>query len=84
MQTIEFFAEPENGFFKIPEQYLNDILGKVKIIIISQPDKSEAELRPISNFKVLRPFGLCAGEFTVPDDFDAPLPEAIIQEFYGE
>jgi len=29
----------------------------------------------------LRPFGLCAGEFTVPDDFDAPLPENIIQEF---
>ena len=23
----------------------------------------------------LRPFGLSAGEFTVPDDFDAPLPE---------
>ena len=23
----------------------------------------------------LRPFGLCAGEFRVPDDFDAPLPE---------
>lgn len=27
--------------------------------------------------KQLRPFGLCAGEFTVPDDFDAPLPEDI-------
>jgi len=23
----------------------------------------------------LRPFGLSAGEFTVPDDFDAPLSE---------
>lgn len=28
-----------------------------------------------------RPFGLCAGEFSVPDDFDAPLPEEILQEF---
>ncbi len=32
-----------------------------------------AELRPIISSKQLRPFGLCAGEFTVPDDFDAPL-----------
>ena len=22
-----------------------------------------------------RPFGLCAGQFQVPDDFDAPLPD---------
>jgi len=30
-----------------------------------------------------RPFGLCKGEFYVPDDFDAPLPEYIIKEFEG-
>jgi hypothetical protein len=28
-----------------------------------------------------RPSGLCAGEFVVPDDFDAPLPEDILREF---
>lgn len=28
-----------------------------------------------------RPFGLCAGEFVVPDDFDAPLPEDFLQDF---
>jgi hypothetical protein len=33
--------------------------------------------------KVLRPFGLCAGEFTVPEDFDAPLPEDILKTFEG-
>ena len=32
----------------------------------------------------LRPFGLCAGEFTVPDDFDDPLPEHLIEEFEGK
>jgi antitoxin (DNA-binding transcriptional repressor) of toxin-antitoxin stability system len=31
----------------------------------------------------LRPFGLCAGQFTVPDDFDDPLPEEVIQDFEG-
>jgi len=30
-----------------------------------------AEIRPIASSKKLRAFGLCAGEFTVPDDFDA-------------
>jgi len=29
----------------------------------------------------LRPFGLCAGEFVVPDDFDAPLPEDMLNAF---
>jgi hypothetical protein len=28
-----------------------------------------------------RPFGLCAGTFTVPDDFDAPLPDDIVTTF---
>jgi hypothetical protein len=46
--------------------------------------KPVAELRPIFSSPItLRPFGLCAGEFTVPDDFDDPLPEEIIQEFEG-
>ena len=44
-----------------------------------------AELRPITpSSKQLRPFGLCAGEFTVPDDFDAPLPEEILNAFEGK
>jgi hypothetical protein len=30
-----------------------------------------------------RPFGLCAGQFTVSDDFDAPLPDDILREFEG-
>jgi hypothetical protein len=32
----------------------------------------------------LRPFGLCVGEFRVPDDFDASLPEEIIGQFEGK
>ena len=31
-----------------------------------------------------RPFGLCAGEFTVPADFDEPLPEEILSAFEGK
>jgi antitoxin (DNA-binding transcriptional repressor) of toxin-antitoxin stability system len=31
-----------------------------------------------------RPFGLCAGRFSVPDDFDRPLPEDILKQFEGQ
>jgi|688.fasta_scaffold116376_2 hypothetical protein len=37
-----------------------------------------------SSSKQLRPFGLCAGEFTVPNDFDAPLPEDLLSAFEGK
>lgn len=52
--------------------------------VILRAGKPMAEIKPITSSKPLRPFGLCAGEFTVPDDFDAPLPENIIQEFEGQ
>lgn len=35
----------------------------------------------VQTIKNLRPFGLCTGEFTVPEDFDAPLPESNIEDF---
>ena len=43
-----------------------------------------AEVRPVTTpANELRPFGLCAGQFVVPPDFDAPLPEKILDEFEG-
>jgi prevent-host-death family protein len=51
-------------------------------IIITQAGKPLAEIKPIIlDSEEKRPFGLCAGEFTVPDDFDAPLSEEILEEF---
>jgi hypothetical protein len=35
----------------------------------------------MAHAKVLRPFALCAGEFKVPEDFDAPLPEDTLHSF---
>ncbi len=49
--------------------------------IIVKSGKPLAEIKPITPATGLRPFGLCAGEFIVPDEFDAPLPENIIREF---
>lgn len=55
-----------------------------KTLVIVRLDKPIAELKPIANSKQLRPFGLCTGEFTVPDDFDDPLPEDLLSAFEGK
>jgi antitoxin (DNA-binding transcriptional repressor) of toxin-antitoxin stability system len=53
-------------------------------IVIVRDQKPVAELKPIPPASTtLRPFGLCKGEFCVPDDFDAALPEDILSQFEG-
>jgi antitoxin (DNA-binding transcriptional repressor) of toxin-antitoxin stability system len=54
-------------------------------LLVVRSDKPVAELRPVAKefARQRRPFGLCAGEFTVPNDFDAPLPEEILADFEG-
>lgn len=67
-----------------PLKYLRQVEEGETLVII-RSDQPIAELRPITQSnKQLRPFGLCAGEFTVPDDFDAPLPEDLISAFEGK
>jgi antitoxin (DNA-binding transcriptional repressor) of toxin-antitoxin stability system len=52
--------------------------------VIVKAGKPMAEIKPPLPLAMsLRPYGLCAGEFTVPDDFDAPLSESVISEFEG-
>lgn len=42
---------------------------------------TKAKLNQQAIANQLRPIGLCAGEFTVPDDFDDPLPAEILELF---
>ena len=69
------------------EQKLVTLLQRVKVgetLVVMEAGKPIAEIKPITSAPTqLRPFGLCAGEFTVPDDFDAPLPEDLVCEFEG-
>ena len=54
-------------------------------LLIVRAGKPVAEVKPVlTGAETLRPFGLSAGEFTVPDDFDAPLPEDILNAFEGK
>ncbi len=63
--------------------YLQRVQAGETFVIVTA-GKALAEIRPItSSSRFLRPIGLCAGEFSVPDDFDAPLPEHVIQDFEG-
>lgn len=51
-------------------------------LIITRDDKAVAEIKPIMRLaKALRPYGLCASEFTASDDFDEPLSEDLLTEF---
>jgi antitoxin (DNA-binding transcriptional repressor) of toxin-antitoxin stability system len=53
-------------------------------LVILRDERPVAEIKPIPpRAHQPRPFGLCAGEFTVPDDFDQPLPDNVLQEFEG-
>ncbi len=57
-------------------------------LVITQANQPLAEIKPVSQttereVKLLRPVALCEGEFVVPDDFDAPLPEEILSQFEG-
>jgi len=67
-----------------------DLLGYLRrveageTLLIVQAGKPVAEIIPHEpSADSFRPFGLCAGEFVVPDDFDAPLPNDLIDAFEG-
>jgi hypothetical protein len=67
------------------ESPLNLVAGSRLRIIIENvlPDPQQPKT-PMQSTKSLRPIGLCAGEFVVPDDFDAPLSEDILSAFEGQ
>lgn len=45
-------------------------------LVITEDGKPMAEMKPTTPIALKpRPYGLCAGEFRAPDDFDAPLPD---------
>ncbi|MGI8982000.1 MAG: type II toxin-antitoxin system Phd/YefM family antitoxin [Pirellulaceae bacterium] len=64
---------------------LLDRLVAGETVMVVRGGRAVAELRPVPDRPYgPRPFGLCAGAFTVPDDFDSPLPEETLREFERE
>ena len=66
-----------------PADFLHRIAaGEAMLLLDGQA--AVAEVKPLgSRSAVQRPWGLAAGEFTVPDDFDAPLPDDVMNDFEG-
>lgn len=65
--------------------YLHRVEAGESLVIV-HANKPVAELKPVSygaDAQQLRPIGLCVGDFTVPDDFDAPLPDDLLHAFEG-
>lgn len=67
-----------------PSSYLRRVEAGETFLIV-KGNRPIAEIKPVSDAaaKHLRPFGLCAGEFTAPDDFDEPLPDEVLRGFEG-
>ncbi|MGE0540104.1 MAG: type II toxin-antitoxin system Phd/YefM family antitoxin [Dehalococcoidia bacterium] len=67
------------------EQNLAAYLGRVEageIVLILRDGEPVAELRPVATEATQpRPYGLAAGDFAVPDDFDAPLAVDVFTAF---
>ena len=78
LSKVRFVVDPETGN---RSAVLIDYAMWEELLRLLEGEEAKAELG--SDDKPLRPFGLCAGEFTVPDNFDDPLPEYVIEEFEG-
>jgi antitoxin (DNA-binding transcriptional repressor) of toxin-antitoxin stability system len=52
-------------------------------IIIAKSGKPVARLGPLVNTQKKRRLGILAGQLRVPEDFDTPLPDEVIEAFEG-
>ena len=72
LRTVEALID-EKGRVHLLEQVKLDAPRRALLTILNEQPRNEMQ----------RPYGLCAGEFIVPEDFDAPLPEELLNLFEG-
>ena len=68
---------------KRPADFLERVL-EGETVVLFRDDRAVAEIRPLKAIVARRPMGLAAGEFVVPDDFDDPLPDDLLDAFEGK
>jgi antitoxin (DNA-binding transcriptional repressor) of toxin-antitoxin stability system len=67
-----------------PTDFLHRLAAGEAIVVLDG-QRPLAEVKPLGQrASAQRPSGLAAGEFTVPDDFDAPLPDEVLSDFEGQ
>lgn len=74
--TVQDIQKDLSGFLRRVEA------GEAFLVV--RNERAVAEVRPVAPPNLqLRPYGLAAGQFSVSDDFDAPLPADILADFEG-
>lgn len=80
LSKVQFVVDPETGN---RSAVLIDYAMWEEVLTLLEDEehaeKAEAEL--VSDGNSLRPFGLCAGEFITPDNFDDPLPSLVPTDY---
>ena len=74
MQTVV-----EQEFASNPLSYLRAVEGGA-CVLVSDGHHPVAIILPMASLRE-RKFGAFKGEFSVPDDFNAPLPEVVLRAF---
>lgn len=68
------------------KQHFSKIIEEIntsnETCVISKSGKEVALISPLTRVKK-RKIGLSKGKFTIPDDFDSPLSDEIIDSFYN-
>ena len=77
MRTINIHAA------KTQLSRLVDAAAAGEEIIIAKSGKPVARLGPLVGSPRKRRLGVLAGKLRVPEDFDAPLPDEVIEAFEG-
>lgn len=55
-----------------------------QVIVVARHNQPIAQIQPLhGRVTRRRPAGLCRGEFQVPEGFNAPLPQDILEAFEG-
>ena len=83
MGVIHDDGEPTRG--KDPFSKLVDAAAAGEEIIIAKAGRPVAKLVPLNSAEIRpkRRLGLLSGRATIPTDFDAPLPDSILDGFEG-
>ena len=55
--------------------------AQVEVKTLLELAGSEPDAKDITRQRQLRPYALCADEFRVPENFDDPLPDDVLQYF---
>jgi len=77
-QALKFHAVVSGKTLVLPD--LSAFEGmRVEVIVMEDEAPAERDVAPQS-----RPLGIMRGQFVVPEDFDAPLPEELQRYFEGE